>query len=233
MLLAALEQLCTPPCHPLGPDGSLTTPVPAQLPALADAAKLCWAFEACCCSWRDALATIPPPPLRVSLGRSPLPANAGVMLRRWLARHAGSLRCAALHFEASQHPGCRSSSIQQLAIDLLSSLELAATSGQYGGMHGGTWMPCGRDTWLRLNILLALLHPPSHLFALSCSLWLPYRSAGGCLAELAVWDFLASRPLCTLLPRFPALRSLALTGYHIDLGELLGTAPPLLGPRLS
>lgn len=42
--------------------------------------------------------------------------------------------------------------------------------------------------------------------------------AGGSLHELAVWDYVCSRPLCALLPRFPALRSLALTGYAIDLG---------------
>lgn len=44
----------------------------------------------------------------------------------------------------------------------------------------------------------------------------------GALHELAVWDFLCSRPLCALLPHFPALRSLALTGYAIDLGEPRG-----------
>ena len=34
-----------------------------------------------------------------------------------------------------------------------------------------------------------------------------------------MWDFVCSRPLCALLPRFPALRSLALAGYNIDLGK--------------
>lgn len=46
--------------------------------------------------------------------------------------------------------------------------------------------------------------------------------AGGTLSELAVFDYLCSRPLCTLLPRYAALRRLALSGYsvHLDLEPL-------------
>jgi hypothetical protein len=51
------------------------------------------------------------------------------------------------------------------------------------------------------------------------------------LEELAVWDFICSRPLCALLPRFTALRCLALTGYNIDLGEQPAAAWPVaVGP---
>ena len=41
-----------------------------------------------------------------------------------------------------------------------------------------------------------------------------------------MWDFICSRPLCALLPRFTALRCLALTGYNIDLGEQPAAAWP-------
>ena len=43
-------------------------------------------------------------------------------------------------------------------------------------------------------------------------------SAGAALEELAVWHFLCSRPLCALLPRFPALRCLALAYKPLALG---------------
>lgn len=55
-------------------------------------------------------------------------------------------------------------------------------------------------------------------------------AASGCLRLLAVRDFVCSRPLCTLLPRFPALRALSLSGYLVDVGE---RAPLAAGLPLS
>ncbi|KAL4422735.1 hypothetical protein ABPG75_008932 [Micractinium tetrahymenae] len=142
-------------------------PRPSQLPTLAAVAALCLTTEGCCRGWRAAAAATPPS-LAVLLGRSPLPPRPLRPLLAWLTGgSAGPRRLAALHFEASQAPGCRSGDMQRLALELLGSAELA--------------------------------------------------SAAASLRELAVWDFVCSRPLCALLPRFPALRSLALTGYAIDL----------------
>lgn len=58
-----------------------------------------------------------------------------------------------------------------------------------------------------------------------CALW----PAGSTLAELVVRNYVCSRPLCSLLPRFPALRSVALTGYCID----IDVASLALLPRLE
>lgn len=133
-----------------------------HLPSLADAARLRYAVEASCRSWRASAADFP---LRVTLGTSPLPPNATPALLEFLCRRP----LAALQFASSGLAGCRPGAVQQLAIDLLASDALAA-------------------------------------------------AAGSCLLEVSVFDYICSRPLCALLPRFPALRCVALSGYSIDIG---------------
>ena len=58
-----------------------------------------------------------------------------------------------------------------------------------------------------------LVHSPLTRAACVC---LPPR-AGGALTELAVRDYVCSRPLCALLPRYAALRCVALSAYSVDL----------------
>ncbi|KAI7845798.1 hypothetical protein COHA_000710 [Chlorella ohadii] len=53
-------------------------------------------------------------------------------------------------------------------------------------------------------------------------------AAGDTLTELAVFDYLCSQPLCALLPRYAALRRLALSGYAVQVNlEPLRSLPRL------
>lgn len=129
ILAVAHQQLCSPPCKGL-PAGELDRPlagVPqhSQLPTLAAVAALRLATEGCCRSWRAAAAGAPPP-VAVLLGQSPLPPRPLRPLLAWLsAGAAGPRRIAALHFAASEAPGCRSGDMQRLALELLGSAEMA------------------------------------------------------------------------------------------------------------
>jgi hypothetical protein len=65
---------------------------------------------------------------------------------------------------------------------------------------------------------------PREVQQLACELLTSARvhqASASTLRELAVWDFVCSRPLCAQLPRFPHLRSLTLTAYLVDLGAAL------------
>jgi len=56
----------------------------------------------------------------------------------------------------------------------------------------------------------------------------PTILAGDTLTELTVFDYLCSQPLCALLPRYAALRRLALSGYAVQVNlEPLRSLPRL------
>lgn len=192
---------------------------PVALPTLAQAARLAHALDGSCRAWRAA-AALEPIPQRLSLGRSPLPptlATAAARLRQWLARRP----LAALHLTTSSRlPGCSPYHMQQLAIELLASAEVQRASGACCCVSAAGCAKPGATC-----IQPKCQHSP----APHCSPLLHSPApAGGTLAELALLDYVASRPLCALLPRFPALRSLTLSGYCID----LDLAPLCLLPQL-
>lgn len=54
------------------------------------------------------------------------------------------------------------------------------------------------------------------------------HASGSVLEEIAVRDFVCSRTLCSLLPRFPALRRVLLTGYLVDIDLAPLSQLPLL-----
>lgn len=102
----------------------------SQLPTLAAVAALSLATQGCCRGWRAAAAATPPP-LAVLLGRSPLPLRPLRPLLAWLSSGpAGPRRLVALHFEASELPGCCSGDMQRLAVELLGSAELAGAGAR-------------------------------------------------------------------------------------------------------
>jgi hypothetical protein len=171
-------------------------------PSLACVAELLHAVQACCRHWKHAVATADLP-LRVTVGRSALTprpdtnALGPAPLLKWLASHP----LAALHFATSNFAGCSPREVQQLACELLTSARVHQASGK------GLFIPQPSE---------------SDPYACCAGPHLPAPCpAASTLRELAVWDFVCSRPLCAQLPRFPHLRSLTLTAYLVDLGAAL------------
>lgn len=85
--------------------------------------------------------------------------------------------------------------MQQLALELLALNEFAAAAG-------AGWPAC-----LGCSQSLSPAPQPIRLTAHPAC-------AGPTLTELAVFGYVCSRPLCALLPRFPALTRLSLCGYQ-------------------